>query len=255
MRGTCGEVHRRVGSEDLLLVAGQHFSPALENVVHRLHRAVLVESRAPARSDVDDCNDEFSRADVGRSDELVGQATVSLESLRLLTWYDLQGPAVVRKVRRAFGVSVSVRAGQGLKGVRQVRGAMVRVEVLAYTPTDFLEEKDVTIGRCRDLAEKYAVTWVDVVDPNERTLEELGTLFGCHPLALEDAQNRKLSPKVDEYEDMVFVVARAIVWAEEIDTDQLSLFVPRNSSSRSTVRRFRRSRTSASDSAREIPRC
>src|SRR5437016_7261757 len=102
---------------------------------------------------------------------------------------------------------------------------MVRVEVLAYTPTDFLEEKDVTIGRCRDLAEKYAVTWVDVVDPNERTLEELGTLFGCHPLALEDAQNRKLSPKVDEYEDMVFVVARAIVWAEEIDTEQLSLFV------------------------------
>ena len=102
---------------------------------------------------------------------------------------------------------------------------MVRVEVLAYTPTDFLEEKDVTIGRCRDLAEKYAVTWVDVVDPNEHTLEELGTLFGCHPLALEDAQNRKLSPKVDEYEDMVFVVARAIVWAEEIDTDQLSLFV------------------------------
>src|SRR5205809_156941 len=102
---------------------------------------------------------------------------------------------------------------------------MVRVEVLAYTPTDFLEEKDVTIGRCRDLAEKYAVTWVDVVDPNERTLEELGRWFGCHPLALEDAQNRKLSPKVDEYVDMVFVVARAIVWAEAIDTDQLSLFV------------------------------
>src|SRR2546429_6030326 len=40
--------------------------------------------------------------------------------------------------------------------------------------SDFLEEKDVTIGRCRDLAEKYAVTWVDVVDPNERTLDELG---------------------------------------------------------------------------------
>src|SRR5438046_10497991 len=102
---------------------------------------------------------------------------------------------------------------------------MVRVEVLGYTPTDFREEKDVTIGRCRDLAEKYAVTWVDVVDPNERTLEELGTLFGCHPLALEDAQNRKLSPKVDESEDMVFVVARAIVWPEELDTHQLCLLL------------------------------
>src|SRR5438105_15037512 len=105
---------------------------------------------------------------------------------------------------------------------------MVRVEVLAYTPTDFLEEKDVTIGRCRDLAEKYAVTWVDVVDPNERTLEELGTLFGCHPLALEDAQNRKLSPKVDEYEDIAVVVAPAIVGAEAIDNRHVCLFVALN---------------------------
>jgi len=26
---------------------------------------------------------------------------------------------------------------------------MVRVEVMAYTPTDFIEEQDATIGRCR----------------------------------------------------------------------------------------------------------
>src|SRR5438309_436932 len=82
----------------------------LENVVHRLHCAVLVEPRAPARSDVDDRDDEFSRADVARGDDLVGQAPISLESLRLLAWYDLHGPAVVRKVRRAFGVSVPADA-------------------------------------------------------------------------------------------------------------------------------------------------
>jgi magnesium transporter len=102
---------------------------------------------------------------------------------------------------------------------------MVRVEVLAYTPTDFLEEKEVTIGRCRDLVEKYSVTWVNVVDPDGRTLEELETLFGLHPLALEDSQNQGMPPKVDVYDDIVFIVARAIVWAEEIDTDPLFLFV------------------------------
>jgi magnesium transporter len=102
---------------------------------------------------------------------------------------------------------------------------MVRVQVIAYAPTEFLEEADVTIGRCRELLEKFAVTWVNVVDPDSRTLEELETLFACHPLALEDAQNQDLAPKVDVYEDVVFIVARTIVWAEEIDTDQLSLFV------------------------------
>jgi len=104
---------------------------------------------------------------------------------------------------------------------------MVRVEVIAYTPTDFIEEQDVTIGRCRELVEKYSVTWVNVVDPDSRTLEELETLFAFHPLALEDAQNQAIASKVDVYEDIVFVIARTIVWAEDIDTDQLSLFISR----------------------------
>ena len=72
---------------------------------------------------------------------------------------------------------------------------MVRVEVIAYTPTDFIEEQDATIGRCRELVEKYSVTWVNVVDPDGRTLEELETLFGFHPLALEDATHQELAPK------------------------------------------------------------
>src|SRR6266566_257784 len=76
------------------------------------------------------------------------------------------------------------RTAQMLKGIRPVRGAMVRVQVIAYTPTEVIEEADATVGRCRELLEKYAVTWV-------------------------------------------FVVARTIVWAEDIDTDQLSLFLGR----------------------------
>ena len=119
------------------------------------------------------------------------------------------------------------RTAQMLKGLRRVRGAMVRVQVIAYTPTDVLEEADVTVGRCRELLEKYAVTWVNVVDPDTRTLEELETLFAFPPLALEDAQNHDLAPKIDVYEDLIFVVARTIVWAEDIDTDQLSLFLGR----------------------------
>ncbi len=102
---------------------------------------------------------------------------------------------------------------------------MVRVEVLAYTPTDFLEEAEVSIGRCREIVEKYSVTWVNIIDPDERTLQDLETLFGFHPLALEDASKTDLPPKVEVYDDVVFLVTRTIVWAEEIETDQLSMFM------------------------------
>lgn len=102
---------------------------------------------------------------------------------------------------------------------------MARVEVIAYSPTEFLEETEVTVGHCRELVERFPVTWVNIVDPDGRTLAELETLFGFHPLALEDSSHTDLPPKVEIYDDVVFVVARTIVWAEEIETDQVSLFV------------------------------
>lgn len=102
---------------------------------------------------------------------------------------------------------------------------MVRVEVIAFSPTEVVEEQDVTVGRGRELTEKYPVTWLNIVDPDSRTLEELETLFGLHPLALEDSARPDTPPKVETYGDVLFVVTRTIVWAEEIETDQLSMFL------------------------------
>src|SRR5438046_8916042 len=105
--------------------------------------------------------------------------------------------------------------------------AMARVDVIAYTPTEFLEEKDVTIGRCRDLVEKYAVTWVNVVGLDDRPAGELETLFGAHPLAPDDARNQAMAPKVDVYDDAVLLVAREIAWTYARGTAPLSLSRPR----------------------------
>ena len=96
---------------------------------------------------------------------------------------------------------------------------------MSYSPTEVQEETDVTVGRAREMVEERPVTWVDVLDPDARTLEELETLFGLHPLALEDASRAHTPPKVEPYGDVLFLVARAIVWAEEITTEPLSLFL------------------------------
>jgi magnesium transporter len=112
------------------------------------------------------------------------------------------------------------------KGGR-VRAAMARIDAIAFSPTEVLEEHDITIGRARELVEKFVVTWVNIIEPSGRTLEELETLFGFHPLALEDSVNQDLIPKIETYDDVVFIIARTIVWAEEIETDQLSMFLSR----------------------------
>ncbi len=116
-------------------------------------------------------------------------------------------------------------ATQGLYITPYYYANVTRIEVIAYSPTDFLEEKDVTVGRCRELVEKYQVTWVNVVDPDTRTMAQLETLFNLHPLALEDSTRTYAPPKVEQYEDHLFIIARTIVWEEEISTDQLSMFL------------------------------
>jgi len=102
---------------------------------------------------------------------------------------------------------------------------VVRADVIAYSPTEVLEESDVTVGRAREITEKYPTTWIDIIDPEPHLLQELEALFGLHPLALEDAGRVDTPPKVDTYGDVLFLVARTIVWSEEIETDQLSLFL------------------------------
>ena len=129
---------------------------------------------------------------------------------------------------RPPGTRDSEASPHALNKVGRLRAAMPRVDVIAYTPTEVLEEHDVTVGRARELVEKYAVTWVDIVDPSGRTLEELETLFGFHPVAIEDSVNQDHGPKIETYDDVVFVVARTIVWAEEIETDPFSLFVSKS---------------------------
>ena len=48
--------------------------------------------------------------------------------------------------------------------------------------------------------------WVDIAQPGEDDFQMLETQFGFHPLAIEDLQERDQRPKVDEYDDYVFVV-------------------------------------------------
>jgi magnesium transporter len=48
--------------------------------------------------------------------------------------------------------------------------------------------------------------WLDLTDPGHEEVTALGTLFGFHPLALEDTEHFGQRPKLDSYGDHVFLV-------------------------------------------------
>ena len=49
--------------------------------------------------------------------------------------------------------------------------------------------------------------WLDLADTDQDTIDLLGEVFKIHPLAIEDAQEFSQRPKVEDYDDFVYLVA------------------------------------------------
>src|SRR3712207_7983588 len=48
-------------------------------------------------------------------------------------------------------------------------------------------------------------------------MAELAKVFGLHPLAVEDAMTARQRPKVEPYDDMLFVVLKTLWYVDERD--------------------------------------
>jgi magnesium transporter len=60
--------------------------------------------------------------------------------------------------------------------------------------------------RIRQQLERDHFFWLDLEQPSAEDLERLRTIFGFHPLAIEDAGNVHQRPKLDDYGDYIFMV-------------------------------------------------
>jgi magnesium transporter len=52
-----------------------------------------------------------------------------------------------------------------------------------------------------------SLLWLDLADTSQDTIDVLREVFHIHPLAIEDAQEFNQRPKVEDYEDFVYIVA------------------------------------------------
>ena len=52
------------------------------------------------------------------------------------------------------------------------------------------------------------VVWIGLVEPNDDLLQRVQRQFDLHPLAIEDAANAHQHPKLEQYGESIFIVAR-----------------------------------------------
>ena len=70
--------------------------------------------------------------------------------------------------------------------------------------------------------------WIGLHEPTEAELDKVAGEFGLHPLAVEDAVKAHQRPKVEEYEDSLFVVLKTVRYDEptqQVDLGDVMLFI------------------------------
>ncbi|MFD3549974.1 magnesium and cobalt transport protein CorA [Streptomyces sp. NPDC058655] len=75
--------------------------------------------------------------------------------------------------------------------------------------------------------------WIGLYEPTAEQLQEVAEAFGLHPLAVEDAVHAHQRPKLERYDDMLFLVLKTIVYvdhekvtstSEIVDTGEIMVF-------------------------------
>jgi len=110
------------------------------------------------------------------------------------------------------------------------RGAeKATIRIFDYGP-DHVEEKVVQqVEDCFPYIATDTVTWIDVDRIGDvEVIRKLGEQFKLHPLALEDVLNIPQRPKVEEYEDQLFIVTRMVSFNETMESEQVGMFLGRN---------------------------
>ncbi|WP_432073609.1 magnesium/cobalt transporter CorA [Streptomyces wuyuanensis] len=67
-------------------------------------------------------------------------------------------------------------------------------------------------------ASRNTFLWIGLHEPNEEEFDRVSSEFGLHPLAVEDALKAHQRPKLEVYDDSLFVVLKPVVYEPESDT-------------------------------------
>lgn len=113
-----------------------------------------------------------------------------------------------------------------LVGVSGDSCTVTTIKLFTYNPDDWRETDPRTIADVPELDPNH-ITWLDIDGLDDTSIvTSVGERFHLHPLLLEDVLNTDHRPKLEEYPEQLFVVAKMLSLDEETEgivDEQISL--------------------------------
>jgi magnesium transporter len=108
----------------------------------------------------------------------------------------------------------------------------VVIKIIDFNETEFEERPLDQAEECFMYKDKKSVTWIDVEGVHDtKTIEKIATHFGLHPLVMEDIANTQQRPKMEEFDDYIFVVIKMLRYNQTkqlIEAEHLSIVMGNN---------------------------
>ncbi len=111
--------------------------------------------------------------------------------------------------------------------IGEKRTEKTKITLIKYDETSFQEKEIGTAEECFSLEDARTIKWINVDGIHEiDIISKIGNHYNLHPLTLEDILNTDQRPKIDDYEDYIFIVLKMFYYLEEVNelaVEQISL--------------------------------
>ena len=108
-------------------------------------------------------------------------------------------------------------------------GEKVRITVIDYDEGQFQERETTSPEECFPFREKATVTWINVDGVHDVSIvEKICSHYGIHPLVIEDIVDTKQRPKMEDFDEYMYVVLKMLMFDKESDSvtaEQVSMIL------------------------------
>jgi len=108
----------------------------------------------------------------------------------------------------------------------------VTITIIDYDEAGFQEKEVKTIEETLSFKDKPTITWINLDGVHQLTdIEKIGTHFKIHPLVLEDIMNTGQRPKMEVFDQYIFIVLKMLRIEDEENetkTEQVSIIIAPN---------------------------
>ncbi len=106
-----------------------------------------------------------------------------------------------------------------------------KITLIRYDETFYEEKRLVTLADINNEKNKQGIIWLNIDGLQDiKLFEDIGGMFGLHPLVLEDILNTDQRPKMEDYSDYIYLVLKTFEGRQNgnLISDQISIVLGRN---------------------------